>query len=51
MLFDPFQPNEFATDVQLFELDPYLQYFIIKNYNDKLRNCAYCSEDSFNKKC
>ena len=51
MLFDPFQLNEFDTDVHLFDIDPDLQYFNIKNYNDKFRKCTYYSEDSFNKKC
>ena len=51
MLFDAFQLNEFDTDVHLFYIDPDLQYFNIKSYNDKLRKCTYDSEDSFNKKC
>ena len=46
--------NEFDTDVYLFDIDPDLQYFNIKNIeldNDKLKKCTYYSEDSFNKKC
>ena len=43
MLFDPFQLNEFDTDVHLFYINPDLQYFNMRNYNDKLRKCNYYS--------
>ena len=36
MLLDPFQLNEFDTDVHLFDIDPDLQYFNIGSYNDKI---------------
>ena len=41
MLFDLFQLNEFDPGVDLFDTDPDLQYFNIKNSYDKLRKCAY----------